>query len=269
MAVQAPSKPVSKACSSVTAKTVAGALQEIEQIAKGGADIVELRLDFMIDFNAEKDIPALLGASSIPAIVTYRPVWEGGLYDGDEQARLKALLHAAKSGAAYIDVELKAAESFSKLASPSSLGPTTLILSSHNFQIMPPLAELKDIHARAVAAGAGIVKIAAMAKTITDVDVMSQLMRDEGSKKTTIALAMGEAGQARPQLPPQASSCAAWPPQTPPPHRSNESLTAPLPADMLTPGVAPPRAQDGQLPHLRRPRRREGVRPGAASARGP
>lgn len=193
---EAPAKSgISRACSSVTAKTVAGALEEIEQIAKGGADIVELRLDFLTDLNAEKDIPALLSSSRLPAIVTYRPVWEGGLYDGDEQARLKALLLAAKSGAAYIDVELKAAERFAQLTPPSSLGPTTLILSSHNFQTMPALAELRDIHARAVVAGAGIVKLAAMAKTITDVDVMAQLMHEVSAKKTTIALAMGEAGQ--------------------------------------------------------------------------
>lgn len=36
-----------------------------------------------------------------------RPVWEGGMYDGDEKSRLGALRLAMELGADHIDVELK------------------------------------------------------------------------------------------------------------------------------------------------------------------
>lgn len=39
--------------------------------------------------------------------IPYRPVWEGGRYDGDESKRQYALRLASEFGADYIDIELK------------------------------------------------------------------------------------------------------------------------------------------------------------------
>lgn len=39
--------------------------------------------------------------------VFYRPKWEGGRYEGDENERLDVLRLAMELGADYIDVELK------------------------------------------------------------------------------------------------------------------------------------------------------------------
>jgi len=66
---------------SVISPTVAEALAEIQEAVAGGADIVELRIDFIKGLNAEVDIPALLDACPVPAIVTYRPTWQGGYRD--------------------------------------------------------------------------------------------------------------------------------------------------------------------------------------------
>lgn len=39
--------------------------------------------------------------------VSFRPIWEGGKYDGDESKRQNALRLAMELGADYIDVELQ------------------------------------------------------------------------------------------------------------------------------------------------------------------
>lgn len=114
------------------------AVAEIEEAKKAGADIVELRLDFIptIQENAQKEIPILLQACQlldVPCIVTYRPTWEGGKYAGPEPVRLAALKYAAMLGAPFVDVEYKAADLF--FAGAGDIADNTkIILSSHNYQ---------------------------------------------------------------------------------------------------------------------------------------
>ena len=64
-------------CTSVTASTFAEAVNEIHQIAEEGADLIELRLDMLKDFNVEHHLQQLLATTNVPKVVTMRPVWEG------------------------------------------------------------------------------------------------------------------------------------------------------------------------------------------------
>ena len=181
---------------SITATTVQAALVELQEAEAAGADVVELRLDFLQGFQPATDLPALLAGTKLPAIVTYRPNWEGGKYEGVEDARLHALWLAVELKAAYVDVELKAAAPFFA-ASPQgwqrSTNGTRFILSSHNYSETPSVEDLRALHARAVAAGADIVKIATTAQRIVDVARLEALLSQERDKPT-IALGMGEPG---------------------------------------------------------------------------
>jgi len=181
---------------SITATTVQAALVELQEAEAAGADVVELRLDFLQGFQPATDLPALLAGTKLPAIVTYRPNWEGGKYEGVEDARLRALWLAVELKAAYVDVELKAAAPFFA-ASPQgwqrSTNGTRFILSSHNYSETPSVEDLRALHARAVAAGADIVKIATTAQRIVDVARLEALLSQERDKPT-IALGMGEPG---------------------------------------------------------------------------
>lgn len=184
---------------SVIAPTVAEALEEIKEAVAGGADIVELRVDFIGALDAEKDVPAMLDACPVPCIVTYRPTWEGGQYDGEEEPRLAALWTAVKAGAAYVDCELLAAERFFA-AAPEGMreaSSTKIILSNHHYDKVPSDDELANIHARCVAGGADIVKIAAMVQNITHIARLEKLLADtkDSAAEATIVLGMGEAGQ--------------------------------------------------------------------------
>lgn len=64
-------------CTSLTAPTVSGMLAEADEAMAAGADIVELRIDFLQDFDPERDLAELLGKCPLPSIVTFRPTWEG------------------------------------------------------------------------------------------------------------------------------------------------------------------------------------------------
>lgn len=64
-------------CSSITADTVADALDTIATANSSGADLLELRLDFYGDFDAQQHLKPLMHACQLPFIVTFRPVWEG------------------------------------------------------------------------------------------------------------------------------------------------------------------------------------------------
>ena len=64
-------------CTSLTAATVEGMLEEAAEAVVAGADVLELRLDYLDSFNVESDLPELLSNCPLPAIVTYRPHWEG------------------------------------------------------------------------------------------------------------------------------------------------------------------------------------------------
>lgn len=179
-------------CTSVTATTVEAFLAEIQEAAASGVDVIELRLDFLTDFDPEQHLQRIMSSCPLPYIVTYRPTWEGGKYDGPEPERLAVLKLAALSGAPYVDVEFKAAPYF--FADQHMVPVTTqVILSYHDFQQTPSAAVLSQLAAAMRKAGADIVKIAAMANDISDAARMLDLLRARDGPM--IALSMGEKGQ--------------------------------------------------------------------------
>lgn len=64
-------------CTSLVATSVEGMLAEAQEAVANGADIVELRLDYLESFAPDTDLPRLISQCPLPAIATYRPVWEG------------------------------------------------------------------------------------------------------------------------------------------------------------------------------------------------
>ena len=53
------------------------------------ADLVELRLDGVTDV----DVAGALAGRTRPVVVTCRPKWEGGRFDGPEETRRRAGKH--------------------------------------------------------------------------------------------------------------------------------------------------------------------------------
>jgi 3-dehydroquinate dehydratase/shikimate dehydrogenase len=147
--------------------------------AASDVDMVELRLDGVADV----DIAGALAGRSHPAIVTCRPSWEGGRFEGSEDERRALLAQALDRGAEYVDVEWRAG--FTEIIAQA---PARVIVSSHDFAGVP-----SDLDARVRAmrqTGAGVIKIAVTAARLTDTVGLLDIARDGDA----VVIGMGAAG---------------------------------------------------------------------------
>lgn len=163
----------------VTAATTAE-LRQGRALAETRADVVELRIDGVADL----DLAAVLADRTAPVIVTCRPVWEGGQYDGVEPERLRLLRRARALGAEFIDVEVRA-----DWRSVAALDRRGLVLSFHDFTGVP--GDLETIAEAMGKSGADVVKIAVTPAGLRD---CNRLRRIGQSLRTSAVIGMGAAG---------------------------------------------------------------------------
>ncbi|KAF5199225.1 Shikimate dehydrogenase (NADP(+)) [Thalictrum thalictroides] len=133
-----------------------------------GADLVEIRLDYINDFQPRQDLEILFKDKPLPVIVVFRPKWDGGLYEGDENSRLNALLVALEFGADYIDIERKAASGFLRDANQVKPCDSKIIVSCNVDGATPSTEELEHLVAKMQNTGADIIKLVTDATDITD-----------------------------------------------------------------------------------------------------
>jgi len=156
-------------------------MAEHAHLAEQGADLVELRLDYIARV---VNLKRLLRERPCPVIVTCRRLSEGGKWTGTEEARLMLLRTAIAEGVEYVDLEADIAGSIPRF------GKTKRIVSLHDFNNTPE--NLEEVHARLASLDADIVKLATMANNPHDNVRMFQLMAK--SNVPTVGLCMGEIG---------------------------------------------------------------------------
>jgi 3-dehydroquinate dehydratase/shikimate dehydrogenase len=195
-------------CVPILADDPATARRNAILAAEKGADIVEYRVDLLMDgeYPLEgriQQIRSLVADSPLPCIVTCRPEWEGGLYSGDEDERVSMFeaLGTSDHPPAYIDVELAAYTRSANIRQKINLAVdhpkqerhvrTRLILSSHDFTGRPADLTRKILAMQAEPACA-VVKVAYRARSIRDNLELFDILSER--QKPTIALGMGEFG---------------------------------------------------------------------------
>ena len=185
---------MSRLCVAIFVHDAAQTRRDMALAAEAGADMVELRVDHLPDPDFEGDAVALVkelvNASTVPVIITCRPTWEGGEYDGEEATRVDFLNAVAANDGAYLDIELAARDRFAELlARPRETRPG-VILSTHDFKGRP--ARLFNLERELNESGADVNKVVWMARSLRDnVEAFEILQRRQ---RPTIALCMGEAG---------------------------------------------------------------------------
>lgn len=182
-------------CATVTADTTAELRRRRDAVTD--ADLVELRLDTVHD----PDVAGALEGRTRPAIVTCRPVWEGGRFAGAEDERLRILAEALERGAEFVDVEWRAG--FAGLLARDS---ARIVLSSHDFDGVPDDLETRAASMRST--GAGVVKIAVTAGQLRDLLRLKALGAALTSSGRAVLIGMGERGLATRVLPGRFGS--AW-----------------------------------------------------------
>ncbi len=156
-------------------------LAELQEAAKRGAKLIELRLDFLAK---AVDFRRLLPFRNCPWICTLRRREDGGRWTGTEVERQTILRQAIVAGFDWVDLESDIADSIRRF------GNVKRIVSYHNCQETPD--NLNEIYEKMCQQDADIVKIAVTAKHPEDNLKTIELVRH--AKKPTIAHCMGEMG---------------------------------------------------------------------------
>ena len=185
----------------IMVRTFEQGLSDARSAAAKGADWVEFRIDCYTDH--PRLLARLVEESVLPCMITCRPIWEGGFYDGDEQSRVSLLEHAGLGHRqpVYFDVELAAYEKSANIRQKIGLvidrpgrprgSSAGLILSSHDFESKP--ADLdRRVDAMVQTPACGAVKVAWRAERIEENVTAFEILHR--CPKPAVALCMGEAG---------------------------------------------------------------------------
>lgn len=181
-------------CVPIMVNTIEQAHADAIMASEHCCDCIEYRADAL--YTNETDIEPLcelLARAPLPVILTCRPVWEGGHYEGDEATRL-ALFEAAVAHThrpAWIDIELTAVQNNPDFkAFVDRCTTSRIILSTHDFDSRP-----NDLHRRVLSMidlGASVCKFAFRARSLRDnleiFDILNQHIAP------TIGLGMGPFG---------------------------------------------------------------------------
>ena len=163
-------------CGCVGEKNLSDCQKAIKKAQTDGADLIELRIDYL---DKKDDLKKIILGSPLPVIATHR---------GENQ---KLLLKAIKSGAKYIDMDLDEIDK-DVLRFAKKKG-SKVILSYHNFASTPPLSKLQKTSKILQQKGADILKIITTPRSLIDNQTILSLYQK--TSLPLIAFGMGKIGQ--------------------------------------------------------------------------
>jgi 3-dehydroquinate dehydratase/shikimate dehydrogenase len=155
---------------------------EIQEAAKQGAEMIELRLDYLA---RSPDFKRLLLNKPCPLVATVRRPKEGGRWPGNEDARRMLLRQAIVAGFDWVDLETDVADDIRRFRHVKR------IVSYHNMAEVPE--DLEKIHEQMCGQDPDVVKIAVMAQKPEDNLRVLALLNKPGGKPT-VAFCMGDLG---------------------------------------------------------------------------
>jgi len=156
-------------------------IAEHKALAQRGAELVELRLDWL---SRSAELKRLLENRPTPVVVTCRRRQDRGRWNGTEEQRRALLRAAIIEGAEYVDLEDDIAAEIRRY------GETRRIVSHHNFDKTPE--DLKEIHSNMTELDPDLIKLVTMAHSPGDSLRMLKLV--EESEIPTLGFCMGEYG---------------------------------------------------------------------------
>lgn len=176
----------------IVSKEILSARADIKLAKESGADIVELRLDYL-DNISESGLKQMIRADGVPKIVTLRRKKDGGNFRGTEKERQRILEKACLLGADYVDVEYDA--DFNMPAGAL----TKVICSYHDFERTPDVKGLLNTLELCLEnePRPDVVKIVTMATKYADNVTILEFLeraRDALGDAKVVSFCMGEKG---------------------------------------------------------------------------
>ncbi len=199
---------MTRLCVSLIGSTCRRMMEDMQAAAAAGADMVELRLDCLEDWDPAGIDALLEAAGRFPGevVATCRRSAEGGHCDEEETLRVSRLEYVGLSDAVdYVDFEyesLKASPNIRQKIglicgpglNPAGRPKRRLILSRHELNATPPWYTLRFMLDAMGREGAAAIKLACRAENIVDALHMMDALHYSVPARPTIALAMGEPG---------------------------------------------------------------------------
>lgn len=184
----------------ISAKDPAQAAGQVRRAVTGGAEMLELRMDYLdgltVDLAREvlRQTRALAG-EAVPLIVTCRDEREGGAVDYPESLRIEVLTAALNEGAEFVDVEFVNFQKPAirrKIESALAAAPKSrLVLSTHDFT--GPFDDIRRRHREIVEfCPTAVPKLVCTASHINDCFEAFDLLHEVDGE--CIVLCMGQAG---------------------------------------------------------------------------
>jgi len=184
----------------ISARDLAHAQRQIARAVDCGAEMLELRTDYLADLTVDR-VRELLAAAraaagpSVPVIVTCRDRAEGGAMDYPETLRMEVLAAAVATGADFIDCEYanfrRAGNERRIRTALSASSKARLILSAHDFS--GPFPDVRRLCQDILkACPEAVPKLVYRAHHINDCFDAFDLLHGVGGDR--IVLCMGQAG---------------------------------------------------------------------------
>lgn len=153
-------------------------------------DVVEIRLDQLIQ---ENELKTKISSITKPLLLTCRHPKEGGDNNISEPLKRVSIIEPLLSHASAIDIEISTANEMKNLITEAKSKNIQVVLSYHNFETTPNLAELKTIATEAKDKGADIIKIATTTNTIQEL-ITLLTFSENGSIENLSFMGMGKFG---------------------------------------------------------------------------
>jgi len=182
----------------------------LEKLAAGGerqCDIVELRLDLVGTADDRWLAHAqAVEARGLPVVVTLRLAAEGGQWTRPDRERLP-VIESALTHLTAVDVEFRS-PLLQQVSAFAASHQKALIISYHDFERTPPVAELRQVIRTAANYGT-VVKIATLTETEADLAALRELFTEQCSASVCL-LGMGALGPASRTVLPRLGSCLTY-----------------------------------------------------------
>jgi 3-dehydroquinate dehydratase type I len=176
-------------CVVITAPDSERAAKAIQKVLPHEPDLIEIRLDYMEDIG---EMTRIRETTDLPLIATNRIREQGGQWEGSETKRIEALVSACQAGFEYVDVELTT-RSIERISEEVKALGAKLVVSHHDFDATPGIAELDGIMRRELDAGADICKIVGTARDHGEGLTYLRFIL-ENPDVNLVSFGMGEAG---------------------------------------------------------------------------
>lgn len=191
-----------KVCLPIVGKDENEIIQQLQSFQGLQYDVIELRIDFYEDIKDNEKMLNLLQMlrpmTDLPILLTYRSCQEGGQIQlSDDEYKNLVKLSCKSQCIDLIDIELMSGNTLVfELVEIAHRNQIKVVMSNHDFEKTPSVAEMMDRLERMEVLGADICKLAVMPVTYKDVISLLNMTIDMSHKleRPIVTMSMGQIG---------------------------------------------------------------------------